>query len=238
MGNTLLLRLEAPLQSWGERAQWSIRDSAPEPTKSGVIGLLGCALGIGDDRSLRELSEQLTMGVRVDKPGLRMIDYHTIGGGYDRPMLLNAQGKPKATSGVGHTEISLRTYLCDASFLVALVGSNALIERCANALNNPYWPYFLGRKSCPPSRPVFEAITQADGDDPLRQVLSAWQVPTELASEIAVGSTLRAVLERGPGDGMQRRDHLLSRSHRRFGPRYTRDAAIVVSADMLPEETA
>jgi CRISPR system Cascade subunit CasD len=44
MANTLFLRLEGPLQAWGERGRWSIRDSAAEPTKSGVIGLLvhGC----------------------------------------------------------------------------------------------------------------------------------------------------------------------------------------------------
>jgi CRISPR system Cascade subunit CasD len=62
--NTLFLRLEGPLQSWGERARWSVRDTAPEPTKSGVVGLLGCALGIKDDADLRELSEHLRMGVR------------------------------------------------------------------------------------------------------------------------------------------------------------------------------
>jgi CRISPR system Cascade subunit CasD len=49
MANTLFLRLEGPLQSWGERARWDVRDTAPEPTKSGVIGLLACALGLSAD---------------------------------------------------------------------------------------------------------------------------------------------------------------------------------------------
>ena len=65
MANTLYLRLEGPLQSWGERGRWSIRDTGPEPTKSGVIGLLGCAMGVNDDRELRHLSQALRMGVRV-----------------------------------------------------------------------------------------------------------------------------------------------------------------------------
>ncbi|MGC8879968.1 MAG: CRISPR-associated protein Cas5, partial [Anaerolineae bacterium] len=32
MANTLFLRLEGPLQAWGERARWRVRDTAPEPT--------------------------------------------------------------------------------------------------------------------------------------------------------------------------------------------------------------
>ena len=46
----LFLRLEGPLQSWGIRSRWDVRETQPEPTKSGVIGLLGCALGYLDLR--------------------------------------------------------------------------------------------------------------------------------------------------------------------------------------------
>ena len=41
----LVLRLEGPLQSWGENAKWDFRDSSTMPTKSGIVGLLGCAMG-------------------------------------------------------------------------------------------------------------------------------------------------------------------------------------------------
>ena len=58
MANTLFLRLEGPLQSWGERGRWSVRDTALEPTKSGVIGLIACALGYRDDTQIRPLSEK------------------------------------------------------------------------------------------------------------------------------------------------------------------------------------
>ena len=110
------------MQSWGERARWSVRDTAPEPTKSGVVGLLGCALGMPQRRGLRALSRALRMGVRCDRPGSHLIDYHTVGGGYDRPALLTRRGKPKVSSGGPHTEQTWRHYLCDASFLVALAG--------------------------------------------------------------------------------------------------------------------
>jgi len=45
--NTVFVRLEGPLQSWGTRARWGERDTELEPTKSGVIGLVACALGWG-----------------------------------------------------------------------------------------------------------------------------------------------------------------------------------------------
>ena len=42
----LLIRLEGPLQSWGERSKWDYRDTADFPTKSGVIGMIACAMGL------------------------------------------------------------------------------------------------------------------------------------------------------------------------------------------------
>lgn len=218
MANTLFLRLEGPLQSWGERGRWSVRDSAPEPTKSGVVGLLACARGHGRDADVRALSEALRMGVRVDRPGVRLTDYHTIGGGYDAPALLTAEGKPKKSSGGPHTELSHRDYLADASFLVALRGEAALIDDLAAALADPVWVIYLGRKSCPPARPVFAGM----GDYPdLETALRQHDWPDDPDGTRNEG--LRAVIESAPGaDATLHRDHLTSRRYRQYGPRYTR----------------
>lgn len=222
MANTLFLRLEGPLQSWGERGRWSVRDSAPEPTKSGVIGLLACALGRGDDDAIRALSESLRMGVRVDEPGVRLTDYHTIGGGYDAPALLTAEGKPKWSSGGPHTEISQRDYLADASFLVALQGDPALIAQLATALEAPVWVIYLGRKSCPPTRPVFAGL--GDYDD-LELALTQHPWPEKKADRRrnAERKVRWAIIECEPNAGDSRhRDHLVSRRYRLYDPRYTR----------------
>ena len=213
MSNTLFLRLEGPLQSWGERGKWNVRDCAQEPTKSGVIGLVAAALGYNQDEQIRDLSEKLQMGARIDRPGTRLIDYHTIGGGSKEPMLLTAEGKPKKSSGKPHTEISTRDYLCDASFLVALQGDSALIEKMANALQNPVWVTFLGRKSCPPSRPIYDGI----GEYPdLRNALEKHHWPKEHEHLLAVFECSSA--KQG---ALRRQDHLFSRSYRVYGPRYT-----------------
>jgi CRISPR system Cascade subunit CasD len=210
--NTLLLQLEGPLQAWGERARWSVRDSAREPTKSGVIGLLACALGMRADDELRQLSEQLSMGVRCDRPGVRLTDYHTVVGG-----VMSAEGKVKtnATTHKPETVVSWRDYLCDASFLVAVrCGDPAVIARLAAAVQNPHWPVYLGRKCCPPSRPVFEATEEYPS---LEAALAAWQ---------PAGTATRAVIECEPGMGQRRRNAVVSRARRTFGPLYTRECTL------------
>ena len=45
--STLLLRLAGPMQSWGTDSKFDVRRTGREPSKSGVIGLVAAALGIG-----------------------------------------------------------------------------------------------------------------------------------------------------------------------------------------------
>ncbi len=225
MANTIFLRLEAPLQSWGERARWSVRDTASEPTKSGIVGLLACALGLSADEEVRALSRDLRVGVRCDRAGTSVVDYHTVGGGYKEPVLLTAEGKPKRSSGRPHAEQTWRTYLCDASFLVAVQAAPALVERLSSAVQAPVWPYFLGRRCCVPVRPVLDGV----GDHPsLQSALEARGVERWPDGEVKE-MRVRAVLECLPDEGgVRRRDEIVSRARRTFGPRYTRDVLLTV----------
>ncbi|MFF4991540.1 type I-E CRISPR-associated protein Cas5/CasD [Streptosporangium saharense] len=90
MTSTLLIRLAGPLQAWGTASRFLQRDTDPErPTKSGVVGLLAAADGHHreahdtdhpDALPLAVLAE-LRFGVRADRPGVLISDYHTVGGG-------------------------------------------------------------------------------------------------------------------------------------------------------------
>lgn len=211
MSNTLFLRLEGPLQAWGERARWSVRDTTTEPTKSGVVGLLGCALGLAEDKDLLELSRSLSMGVRCDREGVFLTDYHTIFGG-----ILSAEGKIKRD-----TQLSDRTYLCDASFLVALQAEEGWIDRLSAAVQHPCWQVFLGRKSCVPTLPIYEGV----GDFPsLISALQNWPYQGKASQS---EQDLRVVIEIDTGEGVQRRDEVLSNSRRTFLPRYTLEKRIL-----------
>jgi len=142
---TLLFRLVAPLQSWGVQSHFTIRDTASEPSKSGVVGVLCAALGIDreDDAALRRVAAAQA-GVRVDREGVLKRDYHT------------AQNILKAQGGTKETDVSHRWYLADAAFLVGLHSDDrALLEDLYAALQAPRWPLFLGRKACVPGEPLF-----------------------------------------------------------------------------------
>lgn len=126
----LILRLEGALQSWGDHSKWDIRDSGDFPSKSGVVGLLACAMGMErGNPEIAALSSALHMAVRADRPGVRMLDYQTVQG---HP-LYNAEGKPRASS----TVVSPRWYLQDASFLVALELPDFWRKRVEAALKRP-----------------------------------------------------------------------------------------------------
>jgi len=159
--NTLFLRLEGPLQAWGNhQSKFLVRRTAEAPTKSGIIGLLCAALGL----SRREATEnhlekfaRLRMAVRIDRPGVRWWDYHTVGA---RMKMRTAEGgsKPGAM-------LTRREYLCDASFLVALQGQPKLIEQLKAGVEKPRWALYLGRKCCVPSRPLLEQEPLGDYPD-------------------------------------------------------------------------
>lgn len=204
--HTLLLRLVGPMQSWGFRSRFDNRDTALEPTRSGVIGLLCAALGIGRDGDLARF-DNLKMGVRVDAPGRVMVDYHT------------AQRVAKAGGGVAGTMQSWRYYLADARFLVGLEsGDPAWLRVLEDALKNPVWPLFLGRKSFVPSLPVHFAPSGLR-DKPLEEALrdEPWRAMRRWEKE---PQTLRLMLETDARDaGAVMSDVPLDFQTRRFGLR-------------------
>lgn len=139
--STLLLRLAAPLQSWGTDSKFETRRTDRMPSKSGVTGLLAAALGIPRNGNLDRLN-QLKMGVRVDKPGEMLCDYHT------------AHGE-KASY------ITYRYYLSDAVFLVGLESEDkGFLEELEDALKHPAFPLYLGRRSCPPVLPLVLGLSE------------------------------------------------------------------------------
>jgi CRISPR system Cascade subunit CasD len=232
----LLLRLEGPLQSWGTRSRWDVRDTQPEPTKSGVIGLLGCALGytVGEELLETELDRGLRFGVRVESTGRVMRDYQTVtdylptaDGGYkhDGVKVTRSLEKLQREHAVPATIISPRFYLEDAAFLVALEETGVyprLLERCAAALQSPYWPVYLGRKACIPTRPVFEALTDEyeNIEDALARHPWSWLGPLGRERDPAEG-TLVAYVEDEAGE-LRRQDAVRTNAARLYGFRQAR----------------
>ena len=118
---TLLLRLAAPLQAWGADSKFETRKTGREPTKSGVIGLLAAALGLRRDE--REALLRLTglrFGVRVEREGQLLVDYHT------------AKTQDEKTS-----YVTYRHYLQDAVFLAGIESEDAALLQQLQQCMNP-----------------------------------------------------------------------------------------------------
>lgn len=172
----LLLWLEAPLQSWGSDSKFGRRDTLAFPTKSGVLGLVCSALGAGgEQRAL--LAEFAALGqtvisfvrgkqtadgvIKQDREPL-LRDFHMVGSGYDdqdpwASLLIPKTSEGKKAVG-GGTKMTYRYYLQDATFAVALEVPVDKAETIAQALQNPAWDVYLGRKNCVPTDFIYRGI--------------------------------------------------------------------------------
>lgn len=221
----LLLRLEGPMQSWGLRARWDIRDTHDEPTKSGLVGLLGCALGYPRrDSRLEDLDRQLTLGIRVEEPGRLATDFQTVTGIHraaDGGFCKVGGGTVKSPPQEPTTIVAPHDYLQDAAFLAVFAGPADLLEQCADALQSPHWPIYLGRRSCPPTRPVFEALSTeyANIEDALRR--HPWTCTLRKTRSLEPTTKLRCTIE-DPAGRNERPDALRVNPARMYDSRRVR----------------
>ncbi|MFF9336137.1 type I-E CRISPR-associated protein Cas5/CasD [Streptomyces albogriseolus] len=242
---TLLMCFDAPMQSWGTRSQFASRDTATEPTKSGVVGLLAAALGIPRDADdeIKNLA-QLRMGVRVDREGVLEADFHTV------------QNVPN-TEGKNHrTAVTKRFYLADALFLVGMESDNTqLLHQLHTALTAPRWPLYFGRKAFVPARPIPSPGLAGEHHPVTRQSLGnalrthAWlenqprihaagrRTPPHASSPI----WLRTIVDADPLalDIELRHDHPLSftQQERSYAPRAVQISHVPLTPEMINDGT-
>ncbi len=154
----LALRLEGPLQSWGTASQYNRRLTDLLPSRSAISGMLCAALGLdrgsAEEASfLQEMMPVSMLAIAVPRqlgnrllPVRRLEDYHTV------------LDTAKADGGLKDCQLTYRQYLLNAAFRVFLSGERELLEKAGNALLDPVWGLWLGRKACIPTAPVFAGI--------------------------------------------------------------------------------
>jgi CRISPR system Cascade subunit CasD len=198
----LALLLDGPMQSWGFASRFQRRTTGLYPTKSGVIGLICAAMGLAKGLEtesqmlprLRDLRMQAVAlprpkpDVRQPQPGRRsdwleprrIEDYHTVGGGFDP----ETQPYSVPWTASGHPDkdatVSKREYLFDARFGVILVGDSDLLSHVAEALRNPAWGTWLGRKSCVPAAPVLAGGPFGSYTESWKALLGKAELPLEI----------------------------------------------------------
>ena len=215
------LRLGGPLQSWGSPQRLdSWRRTEQAPTKSAVIGIAAAAFGRRRDADVSDLAA-LRFGVRADRPGERIEDFHTVSSIFDAKGQV-APGRGRLpTAADGHlsadvsTKITRRHYLADACFVAALEGEDEAVRAIDDALACPAFPLYLGRRSCPPDRPLRLGVY----DGTLEEVLASlpWQAtprrgdPDHIYCEVLVEDPLGDIVSVDQPRGF----HPVSRSYGR-----------------------
>ena len=207
--STLLLRLAAPLQSWGINSNFDTRTTERYPSKSGIVGLLAAALGIrrGEEEKLSRLCA-MRFGVRVDREGTILRDFHT-------------------AHSVKSSYVTYRYYLADAVFLAGMESADdAFLCELDEAVHHPAFPLFLGRRACPPTLPLSLGIRKGVE---LREALvqEPWLAPDwyQKRQKRRGGETekLRILMDTAPEDrnGVSVRDvpESFSPYHRKYGYR-------------------
>lgn len=155
----LLLYLDAPMQAWGYSSRFNRRTTASWPVKSGIIGMLCAAAGIGrdDEAGIARLAALKMTVYTLKNEGRRLMDWHTVGGGYD-PKTQRQNMSNKAGGGSPDTVLTDREYLLDCKFGVLLSGDPDVVMQCAAALEKPKWGIWFGRKCCLPAARICEGL--------------------------------------------------------------------------------
>lgn len=165
--NLLIFTLSAPMMSFGGINAWKHRSTESAPTKSSIVGIISCAMGLGrNNPEIINLSRSIKVGVRVDRKGLIEEDFHTVSG-----IFLNVDGKKMGKIDDPFTQIIEREYVEDAVFTIVIAAEDTMIDKIQQAFEHPKWQIFIGRKSCVPSIPVLgvKVIDYADIEDAIRR---------------------------------------------------------------------
>ena len=225
MDDYLVFQLYAPLAAWGGQAVGQERPSDDHPSRLALLGLLAAALGIRRDAEAEQqaLSDACRFGIKLLAPGLALRDFHTI---QVPPSAKNQQHLQTRRDELREpklgTMLSYRSYRQDALSLIAVTGGDGHYspDRLRDALLEPVFPLYLGRKSCPPALPLNPEVIPAPD---LKTALDSYCITPSLAK--LCGKSSRYYWEAGMKSGMNhdfqtpRYDQPLSRQRWQFAPR-------------------
>jgi CRISPR system Cascade subunit CasD len=155
------------MASWGLPAVGSDRQTAVQPTRSAILGLLGAALGIKreDEPQLKALQQCVAIAIKQTVPGSLIRDYHTTQVPSNSNKIKHYTRKSELAERKLNTILSSRDYRCDGLWTVAISltqQSEISLQALETALKNPVYPLSLGRKSCPLSVPVMPKLLESD----------------------------------------------------------------------------
>ena len=167
----LVFQLQASLAAWGDVAVGEYRGSRDAPGSSALVGLLGAALGTEreDEAAHAAVRDGYLFAVGTVASGQLLRDYHTA----QVPGRAQLKGRPHQTRRDElnlpkhdlHTILSTRDYRQNAAWAVAVqaqAGAAHSLHELAQALREPRFVLYLGRKCCPPAAPLAPMVHEAE----------------------------------------------------------------------------
>lgn len=174
---TTVLRLAGPLLAWPAPARFRDRPTNRVPTFAAVTGLISAAAGIRRNDERPAWISNLRAAFRIDQPGSVLRDFHSINPRparpyawmspddfkeYVQPTLRKARGAPHL-----QPHLSTRHYMQDQA-VVAFVDDPT--GNITEALTNPRFTLYAGRKSCLLAWPFLLGTTSLPIPDAARTV--------------------------------------------------------------------
>ncbi|MDF7680086.1 type I-E CRISPR-associated protein Cas5/CasD [Enterobacteriaceae bacterium ESL0689] len=175
MSQYLVFQLHGPMASWGMAAPGEVRHSQPLPTRSALLGLLAAAVGIcrDEEERLHLFNQHYAFLLSASHHPRWARDYHTV----QMPKAVRkvryfSRREELHDPKVLETLVTRRDYYTDSWWLVGIaLTANApyTLEQLQEALRQPVFPLYLGRKSHPLSLPLAPLLLEGEAADVLTQ---------------------------------------------------------------------
>lgn len=161
--NYLKLTLSSVLQYFSDTDSIALRttyNTSLYPTKRAIVGMIASALGYErkDPRSA-ELYKKLDLKYSIVNEPVILNDFQTI-----KPLRcqqnymnkFNKRNKFQTIDGAYQNKQLIKKiqYLQEAEYEVYVGGSDELLEEIYNAIRNPEYSLFIGKRSCIPNKPI------------------------------------------------------------------------------------
>lgn len=174
MNKYLKLVFSGVLQYYADTKSIALRqtyNTSVAPTKSAVIGLISSAFGYerGSDK-ITKLMNSLIIKYTLTKPSTIFEDFQTIKPLKSQKNYMNKfYIKNQFTTVGGYRRngqlIKNVQYLQDSEFIVYISGNEELLKNIYNALRNPKYALYFGKRCCIPNKPIvtdFELFNEED----------------------------------------------------------------------------
>jgi CRISPR system Cascade subunit CasD len=173
----LKIHLSGVLQYFSSNQSTTLRSSyvtETHPTKRAVFGLIGSAMGFerGNKEQQNYLKDNLVVKYKSLKDDIMLLeDYQTVSPLKSQQYYMNKHYKRNTfktmdgSKGSEEAIIKKIQYLQNAEFEVYVGGDEKILKEIYEALRNPVYALFFGKRSCVPNKPLvtkFELIKEED----------------------------------------------------------------------------